>query len=166
MRLLPWIFGVIAQSRIRMKRFGKREPALENWFEPCPGHRMITDHNDFPGGPMLPPVLDPKTKNIMQVSRFHRIAAYTGCPRCAFPPRRPASGSVLSLYVPSPHAAPYVRGESLGCTGAVPSPMTLPFAKSRSARHSRNSHHPFQMGGWFRGLLVRYRCSLSSCLPP
>ena len=30
----------------------------------------------------------------------------------------------------------------------------------------RHRHHPFQMGGWFHGLLVRYRCGLSSCLPP
>jgi hypothetical protein len=84
-------------------------------------------------------------------SRFRRLAAYTRCPRCAFPPRRPASGSVLSLYIPSPHAALFDRGEFIGCTCSVPSPMTSAFAQSPWARHSQNSHHPFPMGGWFRG---------------
>jgi len=58
---------------------------------------------------------------------------------------------VLSLYIPSPHAALYDRGEFIGCTCSVPSPMSLAFAKSPLARHSQNSHHPFPMGGWFRG---------------
>ena len=34
-------------------------------------------------------------------SRFHRMAAYTRCLRCAGAPRRPASGSELSLRIPS-----------------------------------------------------------------
>ncbi len=41
------------------------------------------------------------------------------------------------------------------------------FAESLKARHSRNSHHPFPMGEWFRGYtgsLLRY--GLSSCSPP
>ena len=58
---------------------------------------------------------------------------------------------MLSLYIPSPHAALYDRGEFIGCTCSVPSPMILAFAKSPLARHSQNSHHPFPMGGWFRG---------------
>jgi hypothetical protein len=58
---------------------------------------------------------------------------------------------VLSLYIPSPHAALYDRGEFIGCTCSVPSPMTSAFAQSPWARHSQNSHHPFPMGGWFRG---------------
>jgi putative tryptophan/tyrosine transport system substrate-binding protein len=33
--------------------------------------------------------------------RFHRTAAYTRCLRCAGAPRRPASGSGLSLLIPS-----------------------------------------------------------------
>jgi hypothetical protein len=66
---------------------------------------------------------------------------------------------VLSLYLPSPHAALYDRGEFISCMRSVPSPMTLAFAKSLTARHSRNPHHPFPMGGWFRGFtgsLFRY----------
>jgi hypothetical protein len=72
------------------------------------------------------------------------------------------SGSVLSLRVPSPHAVlydRYDRGKFISCTRSVPSPMTLAFAKSLTARHSRNPHHPFPMGGWFRGFtgsLLRY----------
>jgi hypothetical protein len=58
---------------------------------------------------------------------------------------------VLSLYVPSPHAVLYDRGEFIGCACSVPSPMTLAFAQSSRARHSQNSHHPFPMGEWFRG---------------
>jgi hypothetical protein len=34
-------------------------------------------------------------------SRFHRIAAYTRCLRCAGAPKRPPSGSGLSLPIPS-----------------------------------------------------------------
>src|SRR5580704_413291 len=52
-------------------------------------------------------------------SRFRRLAVYTGCPRCAGAPRRPASGSVLSLCVPSRHAVLYGHGESIGCTYSV-----------------------------------------------
>ena len=52
-------------------------------------------------------------------SRFHRMAIYTGCLRCAGAPRRPASGSVLSLCVPSRHAVLYGHGESIDCTCSV-----------------------------------------------
>ena len=34
-------------------------------------------------------------------SRFHRMAAYTRCLRCAGAPKRPPSGSGLSLLIPS-----------------------------------------------------------------
>ncbi len=52
-------------------------------------------------------------------SRFRRMAVYTECLRCAGAPRRPASGSVLSLYVPSRHAVLYGHGESIGCSCSV-----------------------------------------------
>src|SRR5664280_34725 len=45
-------------------------------------------------------------------SRFHRTAAYTRCLRCAGAPRRPASGSGLSLLIPSWHAILSDPGES------------------------------------------------------
>jgi hypothetical protein len=77
------------------------------------------------------------------------------------------SGSVLSLYLPSPHAALYDRGKFIGCTRSVPSPMTLAFAKSLMARHSRNPHHPFPMGGWFRGFTGSlFRCGRVELLAP
>ena len=44
-------------------------------------------------------------------SRLRRKAAYTQCLRCAGAPRRPASGSGLSLTIPSWHAALYDPGE-------------------------------------------------------
>ena len=69
------------------------------------------------------------------------------------------SGSVLSLCLPSPHAVLYGRGKFISCTRSVPSPMTLAFAKSLTARHSRNPHHPFPMGDGFAaftGSLLRY----------
>jgi hypothetical protein len=40
-------------------------------------------------------------------SRFHRMAIYTGCLRCAGAPRRPTTGSVLSFLVPHRHATLY-----------------------------------------------------------
>src|SRR6266568_4914648 len=40
------------------------------------------------------------------------MAAYTRCPRCAGAPRRPASGSGLSLLIPSWHAVLSDPGES------------------------------------------------------
>jgi hypothetical protein len=44
-------------------------------------------------------------------SRFRRFTTYTRCLRCAGAPRRPTSGSELSLPVPSWHAALYVPGK-------------------------------------------------------
>jgi hypothetical protein len=41
MRLLPQIFGVEAQVRIRMKDLGDREPAFNAWSEPRPGQRVF-----------------------------------------------------------------------------------------------------------------------------
>jgi hypothetical protein len=44
-------------------------------------------------------------------SRFHRSAAYTRCLRCAGAPKRPASGSGLSLRILCWHAALFDHGE-------------------------------------------------------
>ena len=46
-------------------------------------------------------------------------------------------------------------------TRSIPSPMTLAFAESREARHSRNSHHPLAMGDGFATTLVR--CFAAAC---
>src|SRR5260370_27598055 len=44
---------------------------------------------------------------LMRTPRFHRTAAYTRCLRCAGAPRRPTSGSGLSLLIPPSHAVLY-----------------------------------------------------------
>jgi hypothetical protein len=63
----------------------------------------------------------------------------------------PTSGSVLSLRVPSQHAALYDRGESVGCMRSVPSPTMLAFTGCRTARHSRVSPSSASDGTNFRG---------------
>ena len=52
-------------------------------------------------------------------------------------PRRPTSGSVLSLPVPSRHAVLYDPGELTGDLRPTASPMTLAFASSGHARRSQ-----------------------------
>jgi type I restriction enzyme, R subunit len=52
---------------------------------------------------------------LVGASRFHRMAAYTRCLRCAGAPRRPASGSGLSLHIPSWHAAGGSASEPYRC---------------------------------------------------
>ena len=47
------------------------------------------------------------------------MAIYTGCLRCAGAPRRPTTGSVLSLFVPYRHATLYDPGEPIGCFCSV-----------------------------------------------
>ena len=102
-------------------------------------------------------------------SRVHRdfavSATYTRCLRCAGTPRRPTSGSELSLRVPSWHAALYVLGKirnrilqsddsdmafAKSLSGSA-LPVILPSASSRAR---------------FRGLLVHHCCGLSGCSPP
>jgi len=102
------------------------------------------------------------------LSQAHRDfadgATYTRCLRCAGAPRRPASGSELSLHIPSRHAAPYVPGEietvfiqfiasDMGLRRDLSSsalPFILPSVSSRAR---------------FRGLLVHIRYGLSGRLP-
>ena len=90
-------------------------------------------------------------------SRLHRLATYTRCPRCAHAPKRPASGSVLSLCIPSRHAVLYDRGESIGCLCPVPSPTALAFAEASTARHSQVPPSSASDGTLiFAASLVRY----------
>jgi hypothetical protein len=99
-------------------------------------------------------------------ARFHRLAAYTPCLRCAGAPRRPASGSMLSPSVPSQHVALIDPGEPVGCIYPVPSPTTQAFAPYSQARHSRVTHNPLPVGARFRGCPGSHRCDLLSCSPP
>jgi len=80
-------------------------------------------------------------------ARFRCSATYTPCLRCAFPPRRPATGSELSLLILSRHVALCDSGESGGCIHPVPSPPMLAFVSSVQTRHSRVSHKSASRGG-------------------
>jgi hypothetical protein len=80
-------------------------------------------------------------------ARFHCSAAYTHCLRCAFPPRRPATGSVLSPLILSQHVVLCDSGESGGCIHPVPSPPTLAFVPLVQTRHSHTSHKSVSRGG-------------------
>jgi hypothetical protein len=57
------------------------------------------------------------------------------CLRCTGAPRRPMSGSELSLSVPSRHVTLRDPGKSAGCIYPVPSPATLIFTHGERARH-------------------------------
>jgi hypothetical protein len=65
------------------------------------------------------PCLSTSCAPLLGTSRFHGIATYTGCLRCAGAPRRPRSGSVLSLFIPCGHAVLSDPGESIGCSCPV-----------------------------------------------
>ena len=99
--------------------------------------------------------------------RFHCSAAYTPCLRCALPPRRPTTGSVLSLRILSQHVALCDSGESGGCVHPVPSPPTLAFVPLVQTRHSHPSRKSVSRGGPFRSFTtVRLRYNLLICSPP
>src|SRR5262245_15188558 len=80
------------------------------------------------------PLIDPPCVPLVGTPRFRRMAAYWRCLRCAGAPKRPASGSALSLHIPSRHAVLSDLGESI----IVLTPMsTLAFAMDQRARHSQ-----------------------------
>ena len=85
------------------------------------------------------------------------MAAYTRCLRCAGAPKRPASGSELSLRVLSWHAVPWDPGEPDHRQFQI-SDVGVAFAANRSARHSQNSAIRFARevtfgATWFTQLL-------------
>src|ERR1700681_112745 len=82
------------------------------------------------------------------------MAPYTRCLRCAGAPRRPASGSELSLRVLSWHAVPWDPGEPDHRPFQI-SDVGVAFAANRPARHSQYSAIRFARSGDFRGYLVR-----------
>ena len=82
------------------------------------------------------------------------MAAYTRCLRCAGAPRRPASGSGLSLSILSWHTVLSDHGE-FDHRQFQRSDVDAAFAESRPARHSQDSRNPFRAGDDFRGFLVR-----------
>ncbi len=86
-------------------------------------------------------------------SRFHRSAAYTRCLRCAGAPKRPASGSGLSLHILCWHAALFDHGE-FDFAMFQGDDVDMAFVESRPTRHSQSSRNPFHAGDEFRGFLV------------
>src|SRR6476660_1059184 len=98
-------------------------------------------------------------------SQFHRTAAYMRCLRCAGAPRRPASGSELSLLIPSWHAVLSDPGEfdidiqNIRCRH-WPSPIDhrLSTPDTPAIRFTRAVD--------FVASLVRFRYSLPGCSPP
>ena len=94
------------------------------------------------------------------------MAAYTRCLRCVGAPGRPASGSGLSLLIPSWHAVLSDPGESdidicsrtSMPTSPSPHDHRLGTPNSPAIRSTRASH--------FVASLVRFRCGLPGCSPP
>jgi len=85
------------------------------------------------------------------------MAAYTRCLRCAGAPRRPASGSGLSLSLP-PGEFDHRQFQR--------SDVDAAFAESRPARHSQDSRNPFHAGDDFRGFLVHTSATVCQLARP
>src|SRR3954470_13028415 len=78
------------------------------------------------------------------------MAAYTRCLRCAGAPRRPASGSGLSLPFRPDMPSSLTPGSShIACVQLRDGDAA--FAEIRAARHSQHSRNPFHAGLAFRG---------------
>jgi hypothetical protein len=108
-------------------------------------HRHSSDLVALPQGPSLrsglycpsPSSLNRPHAPHSRARHDFTVAAYTWRLRCACRPRRPASGSVLSLTVLCRHAALLDPGEPAGCLRPVPSPAALAFTRVRGVRRSQ-----------------------------
>src|SRR6202790_3727758 len=98
-------------------------------------------------------------------SRFHRMAAYTRCLRCAGAPRRPASGSELSLRILSWHAVPCDPEESNHRQFQI-SDVGVAFAVNRAARHSQKSAIRFTREVIFEATWFTHSLRPASLLAP
>src|SRR3954469_14620236 len=98
-------------------------------------------------------------------SRLHRRAAYTRCLRCAGAPRRPASGSGLSLPFRPDMPSSLTPGSSTSHVSSVAMP-------TRSSPRSERLGTPntpairFTRDPVFEASLVRICYGLSGCSPP
>src|SRR3954468_24955376 len=78
------------------------------------------------------------------------MAAYPRCLRCAGAPRRPASGSGLSLpFRPDMPSSLTPGSSTIACVQCRDADAA--FAEIRAARHSQHSRNPFHAGPGFRG---------------
>src|SRR6266404_3757017 len=93
------------------------------------------------------------------------MAAYTRCLRCAGAPRRPASGSGLSLSILSWHTVLSDPGE-FDHRQFQHSDVDAAFAENRPARHSQDSRNPFHAGDDFRGFLVHTSATVCQLARP
>src|SRR5450755_432684 len=85
-------------------------------------------------------------------------SAYTKCPRCASEtatPRRPASGSELSLVFLIGMPSSETPGSSSAACHPVAPPWTLAFDPSGGSRHFRYPHPPILVGEPISGLHYR-----------
>ena len=127
----------------------------------------------LPQGPSL--VTDYATRSVITyatpsaplagTSRFRRTAVYTRCLRCAGAPRRPTSGSELSLLIPSWHAILSDPGEF----DIVLSKLTMPTWSSPQANRLNTPNTPairFMRASNFGASLVRNCYGLPVCSPP
>src|SRR5215471_10928521 len=102
--------------------------------------------------------LSTRSAPVAGTAQLHRSATYMCCLRCAGAPRRPATGSALSLPDLSQHVVLYVPGEPLAAyiqflrDAHLPSPGTDRLGTPDVKR--------------CRGLLDRHCYNLLSCLPP
>jgi hypothetical protein len=99
-------------------------------------------------------------------SRLRRTAVYTRGLSCAGAPRPPASGSGLSLSIPSWHATPYDPGE-FDDDKFQGSNVDGAFGAKPASRHSHYSRNPLHAGHQFRGFHGSHICcGLPGCSPP
>src|SRR5262249_48555400 len=103
---------------------------------------------------------------LASTSRFRRMAAYTRCLRCAGAHRRPASGSGLSLLIPSWHAALSDLGEFDHRFGPEHRCRHWPSLWTKGLGTPNNPAIRFARGTVFAATLVRYCYGLSGCWPP
>src|SRR5215475_4789454 len=94
------------------------------------------------------------------------MAAYTRCLRCAGAHRRPASGSGLSLLIPSWHAALSDLGEFDHRFGPEHRCRHWPSLWTKELGTPNNPAIRFARGTVFAATLVRYCYGLSGCWPP
>src|SRR3954471_9382054 len=98
-------------------------------------------------------------------SRLHRRAAYTRCLRCAGAPRRPASGSGLSLPFRPDMPSSLTPGSSTSHVSSVAMP-TRPSPRSERLGTPNTPAIRFTRGSLFEASLVRLCYGLSGCSPP
>src|SRR3954453_1547887 len=98
-------------------------------------------------------------------SRLHRRAAYPRCLRCAGAPRRPASGSGLSLPFRPDMPSSLTPGSSSSHLSSVAMP-TRPSPRSERLGTPNTPAIRFTRGSLFEASLVRLFYGLSGCSPP